>query len=74
MGIKKETKTVYTCSDGKEFTSSSDAKDHEFDITYKADFIAGAPKDLRKWLKKHKNLVLDYIGTQYEPLPDNEES
>ncbi len=70
MGIKEQKKTVYTCSDGREFTSHTDAKDHEFDINYKADFISSDPVALRKWLNAHKNFVLDYIGTQYDPEED----
>jgi len=49
MAITKETKTVYTCSDGKVFDNESDANDHEsmlsdikyYEIRYGADTCEG---------------------------------
>jgi hypothetical protein len=49
MGITTETKTVYTCSDGKSFTNEDDALRHEkkleqiqyFEISFGADTIEG---------------------------------
>lgn len=67
MRIKKEHKTVYTCSDGKEFTDEHQAKDWEFLLNCVVGDMALNRKDLREWLLKNRNIVLDYIGTQYDP-------
>ncbi len=71
MAIKEQKKTVYTCSDGKEFTSHTDTKDHEFHINcIVGDLTLNNVKDLRVWLLNNKNFILDYIGTQYDPEED----
>ena len=49
MGITTETKTVYTCSDGKNFTNEDDALKHEkkleqikyFEVSFGADTAEG---------------------------------
>lgn len=70
MGIKKEHKTVYTCSDGREFTNEQEAKDWEFDTTCPPSMSGLKPHELRGWLIKNRNFVLDYIGTQYDPVAE----
>jgi len=74
MAIKKETKTVYTCSDGTCFDNESKAKDYEFDNWYthtprflKVDGEEVAPGIVRCWLVRNRSRVLDYIGTKYDP-------
>ena len=74
MGIKKQKKTVFTCSDGKEFTDEQQAKDHEFHLNCVVGDKCLNRKDLAEWLLKNRNFVLDYIGTQYDPVPVSEES
>lgn len=69
MNIKEQQRTVYTCSDGKEFINEQEARDHEFDISCEFPDIHDK-KDLREWLLKKRNFVLDYIGTLYDPEPD----
>lgn len=70
MGIKKQTKTVFTCSDGTEFTDEQKAKDYEFEITCPPGERGIQVSSLRKWLLKNRNFVLDYIGTQYDPVAE----
>ena len=75
MAIKKETKTVYTCSDGTCFDNESKAKDYEFDDWYiystthleSPDGDGIPPGTLRGWLELNRNRVLDHIGTEYYP-------
>jgi len=75
MAIKKETKTVYTCSDGTCFDNENKAKDYEFDdwygnITDSLQPPIGPeidPSVLRRWLAHNRNRVLDYLGTEYDP-------
>ena len=74
MAIKKENKTVYTCSDGTCFDDENKAKDHEFDICrgygYSLETPDGDdihPSILRRWLTRNRKRVLDYIGTEYDP-------
>lgn len=70
MSIKRQQKTVFTCSDGAEFTDEQKARDYEFDISCVTGDMNLNRKDLREWLLKNKNFVLDYIGTQYDPVPE----
>ena len=74
MGIKTSHKTVYTCSDGTEFTDERKAKDHEFDTTcpQPSNAIGFNPKEMREWLLKHKNFVLRYIGREFDPEAEEE--
>lgn len=67
MKIKQEKKTVYTTSDGREFTNHQEALDYEFDISCPSSSSGLNAKELRTWLKANRNFVLDYIGTQYDP-------
>ena len=75
MAIKKENKTVYTCSDGTCFDDESKAKDYEFDNWYihssihleSPDGDGIPPGTLRGWLVRNRNRVLDYIGKEYDP-------
>ena len=75
MAIKKENKTVYTCSDGTCFDNESKAKDYEFDdwYTHSSTHLESPVGDeihasiLRRWLTRNRNRVLDYIGTEYDP-------
>ena len=67
MRIKESKKTVYTTSDGKEFTNKQAALDYEFDTTCPPSSSGLRPKELRQWLVNNRNFVLDYIGTQYDP-------
>ena len=75
MAIKKENKTVYTCSDGTCFDSKNRAKDYEFDYLYGniASVIRSPdgdeihPSIVRRWLDSNRNPVLDYIGTLRDP-------
>ena len=75
MAIKKENKTVYTCSDGTCFDNESKAKDYEFDCWYGniannlKPPIGGElhPSVVRRWLERNRSRVLDYIGTKYDP-------
>ena len=75
MAIKKETKTVYTCSDGTCFDNESKAKDYEFDYWYGnvANILRSSDGDdlhptiVRRWLERNRNRVLDHIGTEYDP-------
>jgi len=59
MAIKKETKTVYTCSDGTCFDDNSKANDYEFDRWY-GNVVNGLRppvgdeihvSNMRKWLE-----------------------
>lgn len=70
MGIKKQHKIVYTCSDGTEFTNEQDARDYEFDTKCPPSNSGLRPKELRHWLTSNRNFVLDYIGTEYDPAPE----
>ena len=74
MAIKKEKKTVYTCSDGTCFDNESKAKDYEFDRWrgngYSLETPDGDeihPTIVRRWLERNRNRVLDHIGTEYDP-------
>jgi len=67
MGIKTSNKTVYTCSDGTEFTDERKAKDHEFDTTCPPSRSGLRAKELREWLLANKNFVLRYIGREFDP-------
>lgn len=69
MGIKTSNKTIYTCSDGTEFTDERKAKDHEFDTTcpQPGNAIGFQPKAMREWLLAHKNFVLRYTGREFDP-------
>ena len=74
MAIKKENKTVYTRSDGTCFDKESTAKDYEFDHWYthtpralESDGDEVDPVNVRKWLTRNRNRVLDYIGKEYDP-------
>lgn len=69
MAIRSEKKTVYTCSDGKEFTDHQKAKDHEFDIGLGGGTGVGTPETVRRWLNENRNRILDYLGTMYDPEP-----
>lgn len=68
MTINSARRIVYTCSDGKEFTEEQKARDHEFNITCTVGSMTLNIKDLREWLVKNRNFVLDYIGTQRDPV------
>lgn len=70
MGIRRQEKTVFTCSDGKEFTDEQKARDYEFDINCPPSNSGLSAKELRGWLLNNRNFVLDYIGTQYDPVPE----
>jgi len=75
MAIKKDNKTVYTCSDGTCFEDESKAMEYEFEhwYTHNAKGLKSRvgdnihPSIVRKWLVRNRNQVLDYIGTEYDP-------
>ena len=72
MGIKRQQKTVFTCSDGTEFTDEQKARAYEFDLNCVVGDMNLNRRDLRLWLLRNRNFVLDYIGTQYDPAPDRD--